>query len=244
MSDWERRIRIDIRTNVRESLKKAIEREQMIKTLKFSSGPNQRNFVVSDTHFNHNRDFIYGARGFDNVQAHNKGLIEKINELVGPNDNLFHLGDFCLNSVEVDFENFLSQIKCQNIYFLWGNHNNPLEKIYRRAVRSDFGFAPDSMTEVYPFRYKNMIFCGSYLEVIIDGKFCVMCHYPIKEFNHMKHGSYMLCGHSHGGNPMTNKTSKEGLYLDCGWEDHRKPLLFSEIVAIMDKKERVSIGHH
>ena len=237
---WEKSIKLNIKQAVKEARRKALE-SSMIKTLKYRSDVNCRFFVTSDTHFNHNKDFVYAARGFNSIQAHNEGLINKINERVKENDTLFHLGDFCLNSTEEDFENFLSRINCRNIYFIWGNHNHPLEKIYRREVKKLWG---GTDVEVYPLRYKNIVFWGSYQEVIIDDKFCVLSHYPIKEFNHMKHGAYMLCGHSHGGNPISQKASTDGLYLDCGWDEHGAPLLFSEVVAIMDGKKKTSIGHH
>ena len=34
-------------------------------------------YFTSDLHFNHNKDFIYQARGFENIEEHNKTIVEK-----------------------------------------------------------------------------------------------------------------------------------------------------------------------
>src|SRR5271155_4208587 len=89
-------------------------------------------YWTSDLHLNHNRDFVFGARGFKSSQEHTDFIINKINEVVRPNDILMNAGDFCLNTDESGFNSLLARINCQNMYTLWGNHNNPVWKIYRR----------------------------------------------------------------------------------------------------------------
>ncbi len=55
---------------------------------------------------------------------------------------------------------------------------------------------------------------------------------------------YMLCGHSHYSYPATQVDSADGLTLDCGWDGHAKPLLFDEIVSIMNQKQIRKADHH
>ncbi len=106
----------------------------MNKVLKIKQTAEQKVYWVSDTHLNHNRDFVYEVRGFKSSQEHTDFIINKINEIVRPNDILIHVGDLCLNTEENGLNELLARIQCQNIYLLWGNHNNPLWKIYQREV--------------------------------------------------------------------------------------------------------------
>jgi len=62
--------------------------------LSFTHSESKKIFFTSDTHFNHDREWVFKARGFSNIKEHNDCLIKNINELVRENDILFHLGDF------------------------------------------------------------------------------------------------------------------------------------------------------
>ena len=56
-----------------------------------------RTFVTSDTHFGHDREFLYGPRGFTSIQEHDEEVIRRWNSVVNPEDEVFHLGDVMLN---------------------------------------------------------------------------------------------------------------------------------------------------
>lgn len=210
-----------------------------MKLLKFNN-PNINHWVTSDLHLNHNKDFIYSKRGFASVEEHNETIINKINSQVKENDILFSLGDFCLNTTEEQLENILSRIVCKNVYMLWGNHSNPLKKIFYREISKMY----NAEIDVYPFRYKNVIFLGYHLDVIIQGRYVVLNHFPVEVWDNMKDGAYMLCGHSHYSFPRTQKTSTDGLTLDCGWEGHGNIYNFNEIIEIMKTKQIRGVDHH
>jgi calcineurin-like phosphoesterase family protein len=210
-----------------------------MKLLKFNN-PNINHWITSDLHLNHNKEFLYGKRGFNNIEEHNETVLNNINNLVKPDDILFSLGDFCLTTPEDKFEELINKINCKNIYLIWGNHPNPIKKIYYKEVEKLYG--PD--IDVYPFRYKNIIFVGYHLECIIQGKYVVLNHFPIEVWENMKEGSYMLCGHSHYSLHRTRKDSVDGLTLDCGWEGHNSIYNFNEIVSIMKTKTIRAIDHH
>ena len=53
-------------------------------------------FLTSDTHFGHDREFLWGPRGFTNFQEHDEAIIKNWNEVVGPDDIVYHLGDLML----------------------------------------------------------------------------------------------------------------------------------------------------
>lgn len=55
-----------------------------------------RIFVTSDTHFGHDREFLWGPRGFESHVDHDREVIRRWNETVGENDIVYHLGDVML----------------------------------------------------------------------------------------------------------------------------------------------------
>lgn len=216
--------------------------------------------ITSDTHLNHDPKWkipLWEGRGFKSSKEHTDFIIDTINATVRPGDTLIHLGDFCLNTSESQCEELLSRIRCQTIYLLWGNHNNPLWKIYRREVlkalnRITQGYSSASLDgynspedlEVYPFRYRNVVFLGNYLEAIIGGKLYVMEHYPVHVFNEMKHGVFHLCGHSHYGLDFSRAENLGNKILDVGWDGWNKPYTPEEIEGIMAKKAIFATTDH
>ena len=55
-----------------------------------------RVFFTSDTHFNHTNIIRFCNRPFKDVAHMNETIIANWNSVVGPDDIIFHLGDFCL----------------------------------------------------------------------------------------------------------------------------------------------------
>ena len=57
-------------------------------------------YFTSDTHFGHARIIELCARPFANVDEMNEALIQKWNAVVGPDDVVYHLGDFFMGPKE------------------------------------------------------------------------------------------------------------------------------------------------
>jgi len=81
-------------------------------------------FFTSDTHFGHNKEFVWKARGFESVEDHAEGLIKNWNSVVKPDDIVYHLGDMSL-STEYE-EKSLQWVKRLNGNICWivGNHDS------------------------------------------------------------------------------------------------------------------------
>lgn len=230
----------------------------MNKVIKIRQTEEQKVYWMSDSHLNHNPKWkvpLWEARGHKSSVEHTDFIINKINEIVRPNDILFHLGDFCLNTEENGLNELLARIHCQNIYLLWGNHNNPLWKIYKRETDKLFNLLQENLFrhncdenvgegEIYPFRYKNIIFLGNYAEIVVDGQYFILCHYPIHVFNYMKDGAKMVCGHSHYGLSFSQADNLSSKILDIGWDGFARPLSTEEVLKIMDKKSIFVSGDH
>jgi calcineurin-like phosphoesterase family protein len=53
-------------------------------------------FFTSDTHFGHQNIIDFCDRPWRTADEMNEALIERWNRLVGPNDTIYHLGDFAM----------------------------------------------------------------------------------------------------------------------------------------------------
>lgn len=78
-------------------------------------------WITSDTHFNHNREFIYKARGFDSVQDMNEAIVTRWNEVVAPDDEVYLLGDVMLGDSDAGIE-LVKQLNGV-IHIILGNHD-------------------------------------------------------------------------------------------------------------------------
>ena len=78
-------------------------------------------FITSDTHFGHDREFIWGPRGFKSHVENDDAIIKRWNLVVKPEDIVYHLGDVILGDNEYGI-NCLKQLN-GNIIILPGNHD-------------------------------------------------------------------------------------------------------------------------
>ena len=208
--------------------------------LKLTHNDSHKVFFTSDTHFRHNQSFIFETRGYKNRYEHDDALIAKINEVVRPEDTLIHLGDFCLNITPPEFDAILSRINCNNIAYIWGNHNSCIRRYYEDAVTTEYG----KDIEVYPYAVGKLTYLGYYKELIVNGHMIVIHHYPHQIWNQMQKGAWQLSGHSHYSNPTTQLDHPDNKILDVGWDGHGKPLSFPEIQKIMMTKNHIKQDKH
>lgn len=209
--------------------------------LKLTHDESHKVYFTSDSHFRHNQKFIYEARGYKNRDEHDDALITKINELVRPHDTLFHLGDFCLNITMPEFETILGRINCNNILYIWGNHNSCIRRMYEETLAGEY---QRNDIEVYPYKISKLTYLGYYKEIIVNGHMIVIHHYPHQIFNQMQKNAWQLSGHSHYTNPSTHADNPNNKILDVGWDGHGKPLSFNEIQKIMMNKNHIKQDKH
>lgn len=81
-------------------------------------------FFTSDLHFNHNREFIYKSRGFENIEDMNNKIVENWNNIVTNDDTVYVLGDLMLggaNGLDKGI-GLVSQLNGE-IHIVIGNHD-------------------------------------------------------------------------------------------------------------------------
>lgn len=175
-------------------------------------------FFWSDLHLNHDKDFIYAARGYSNVNEMNTEIISRINETVSSNDDLYLLGDLCL-SADIDKNKFLlGQIKCANIHIVVGNH--------------------DTNARISMYSSLWNVVDVSYGDRIKIGKYCFMLsHFPMVTTNFdddkkPRARVYHLYGHTHSKDIFEN-FSNGGINISVDANEY--PVSENEIISFIER---------
>ena len=79
-------------------------------------------WLCSDWHFNHNREFIWKARGFESVAQMNEAIVERHNALVDVEDDVYVLGDLCLGP-DAEANQALIERMNGRLHIIRGNHD-------------------------------------------------------------------------------------------------------------------------
>ena len=131
-------------------------------------------YFTSDTHFGDPRILRLDRRPFPDLDAHDAALIANWNAVVGPRDEVWHLGDFALGPPEARVREILAGLNGTKRLII-GNNDGP-------ATRE----APD------------WAFVGHYAEISLEERRLVLCHYAFRTWNGIGRGALNLHGHSHG----------------------------------------------
>jgi calcineurin-like phosphoesterase family protein len=131
-------------------------------------------FFTSDTHFGDPRVLRIDRRPFPTIPAHDEALIARWNETIGPDDEVWFLGDFALGPSPEHVAALLATLNGQK-HLIIGNNDGP-----------DTLAAPGWASVQH------------YAEIVVDERPLVLCHYPFRTWNRMGRGVIDLHGHSHG----------------------------------------------
>ena len=201
----------------------------------------QRLWFTSDTHYNHANICSSTTkwtdpvtiREFRTLEHMNSHLVGNINEVVGQDDLLFHLGDWSFGGFE-SIEQFRNQIVCQNVHIVTGNHDHHIQN-----NRGDCQNLFSSVNKYVELNVKWPV--GPEMH---DANFVLM-HFPIASWNNMARGAIHLHGHVHFNPSMR---LQEGKMMDVGCEGNNLyPIDMSEILSIMKNrpvKSLFSKDHH
>ena len=100
-------------------------------------------FVTSDLHFGHDREFLWGPRGFKSSKEHDEAIIANWNSVVEPMDDVYVLGDIMLGDNEWG-KSCMERLE-GNIYLIRGNHDTDKrwyeEYPYIHKVEAQYGWA-------------------------------------------------------------------------------------------------------
>ncbi len=210
--------------------------------MKLTLNKGQKLWFTSDTHYNHGN--ICSAttqwtnpvtcREFKSLEHMNAHLVGNINENVGQDDILFHLGDWRFGGFE-QIELFRNQIVCKNVHIITGNHGHHIEN-NREGIQSIFSSVN---------KYLNLVVKWNVGTPLMDEARFALMHFPIASWDNMARGAIHLHGHVHfeprlrigAGKMMDVGVDGNGLY----------PIQMSEVLRLMRNqpiKSMFVFDHH
>ncbi|GHD16053.1 metallophosphoesterase family protein [Tianweitania populi] len=130
-------------------------------------------YFTGDTHLREARGLRIDRRPFASVAEQDASLIANWNNVVGEDDEVWHLGDFAWGD-QAAIEQLLTQLNGRK-HLIIGNND------------------PETTTAA-----QGWASVQHYAELELDGHHLVLCHYAFRTWNGMAKRSINLHGHSHG----------------------------------------------
>lgn len=180
----------------------------------------EHTFFTSDTHFYHANIIKFCNRPFKDVEQMNDVMIANWNSVIGKDDTVFHLGDFCLGGA-AEWTKILDRLNGK-IYLIMGNHD-------LKNIRQGF---------ISRFEHVAM-----QMRIEIGKKRIYLCHYPFLCFEgSYKDDVWQLFGHVHTRRSNSGIDAGRLQYLyptqyDVGVDNNNfTPVLFGQVKRIIDKQ--------
>jgi len=181
-------------------------------------------WFTSDQHYKHNNIIKHCHRPFSSLEEMHEVLTDNWNNVVGSSDLVYCLGDFFVSwgkQSRSEIDSLLRKLN-GNKFLIIGNHDRK---------------------EVTQSNLWNQVVYYKELKVDRGSKHrqkIILFHYPIKSWNQIHRGSWMLHGHCHG-----NLDHPDGLIMDVGVDCHNyKPLHIDQVADFMSRRNIVTYDHH
>lgn len=210
-------------------------------------------YVTSDTHYGHKNiasmngtQWKQGYRHYDSLEQMNKELIEGINSVVGPDDTLYHLGDWSFGGIKNIWE-FRKQIECKDIHLILGNHDHHIEENKIAYIDSEeLDLAHDLIGAMRTdFHMQEMfISISHYKEVKIGNHVYVLSHYGHRVWHGSHKGWIHLYGHSHDTLPPYGRSHDVGVDTAIRLLGKARPFHIREITDIIMNQPIQFPDHH
>ena len=177
-------------------------------------------FFTSDLHINHDKEFLWGPRGFSNVKEMNEAIVERWNSVVKEEDIVYTLGDIAMNDAEGAIA-YLNQLNGHQIWLL-GNHDtsSKIDKVIAGCER------------IFTLHNYEQ---SSYATMLKRGKLSLyLSHYPTLTANydekHFNQHVISLHGHTH---QQKNWLQPENPFLyHVGMDSHNcTPVHIEEVIS-------------
>ena len=172
-------------------------------------------WFTSDLHFMHNKEFLYGPRGFSNEREMSEALVENWNSVVKPEDIVYDLGDLALSDVQ-EAVKYIKKLNGKH-YCLIGNHDT------RKKIEYIYDYCRDKVD-----------FLGFAEQMKYGKSHFFLCHYPTNtsNFDDKKFSQHLINLHGH------THQQKNWIYVDnpfiyhVGADSHNNtPVHIDEVLA-------------
>lgn len=168
-------------------------------------------YLTSDTHFGHDREFLWGPRGCKSVQENNDWIDQRFASVLTEEDDLYILGDLMLGDNSIGLE-YLRRLPCQ-IHIVRGNHDT------------------DTRWELYK-QLPNVVELDDVIRLKYGKYRFYLSHYPTLtgnlESEHLTQMEINLYGHTH---QKTNFFKDMPFMYHVGVDSHDcLPVLLDDII--------------
>ncbi len=156
-----------------------------------------RKFYTSDTHFCHTNILHMQPRPFDSIEQHDETMISRWNAVVGPDDIVYHLGDFAMGLNDADrIRGIFNRLNGRK-FLIYGNHD----------VRRDGDIHPTILGLDWAARPEALMFVRD------EGQHVVLSHYAQRAWQGHLKGHWHFYGHAHGRLPAEGRSRDVGVDL-------------------------------
>ena len=200
--------------------------------------------LMGDSHWGHEKDFLYFPRGFSNPEDHNNWIREQIDG-IHPDSLLVHLGDHGLSVGAARIQEFLLTFPCETLT-IFGNHNSGIQQLYQDHLPKGF-----ENCQLYPMKITpNITLLGYEFLLDIDHHKFYCRHMAPLIWPEQNKNRTCLTAHSHGNLKQANPDGNGfGKMLDVGVENAKRYngtafFRLEEVVEIMSVKETSKFDHH
>lgn len=197
-------------------------------------------WFTSDTHFGHvkiveyqpNRMDEFGLDAPDQIEEMNEAMVEAWNAQIGPDDFVWHLGDFAMGQIDKGLA-YASRLNGE-IFLVMGNHDRP------HPCRGQTHKIPE-----WEEKYYNAGFVGLSLTErhVLGGVPVIMNHFPYSgdhadeerytDWRPADNGQVLLHGHVHG------LWQINGRQVNVGMDAHGGRLLhYDEVVSLVQEADQ------
>lgn len=177
-------------------------------------------FFTSDLHLNHENIIGWCGRPFKDIEEMNQAIIDNWNKVVGKNDIVFDLGDFCFGG-SAEWKKFTESLNGIHV-LIPGNHD------WKNRC----------------FKHKDFFYeVRSQYFVTVDGQQIWLSHFPFLTWSGKERGVWNLHGHVHlstykntGIDYETMKTASPTQY-DVGTDWHQfTPVSFQQVKEAIERQ--------
>ena len=171
-------------------------------------------WLTSDLHFGHDREFIWGPRGFKNVHEMNEAIIKNWNTAIVPEDEVYVLGDLMLGDNDTGIK-MIKQLK-GTIHIVLGNHDTKARiEMYQECYNvADIQYATVIKFKGYSFYLSHYPTITSNLEKEF-GKHCLINLFAHTHQETNFYNDLPFCYHigldSHNCTPITIEQALEDI---------------------------------
>ena len=144
-------------------------------------------FFTADSHFGHARIIPLCQRPFADVTEMDETMIRRWNEVVSPDDEVWHLGDFA----------FYRDARAESVFWRLNGRKSLI-----------IGNHDEDNAAVLALPWQRV---EKYVLVKVEGEPVFLCHYPMLSWPKFSKGAIHLYGHMHGLFAATRSAADMGV---------------------------------